>query len=351
MKPFTQLTHLGQVRRLRRLAEAALVDYGPSDAQLRFIAHGENATFRVDASDTEAGKAERDVYTKNRFLLRIHRPGYQSAESVAAELMWLAALRQDIGLAVPEPVLTLQDELLTEAAIPGIPERRVCSLLRWMTGRFHKRHPSPRHFAALGRLMARLHNHAEHWQSPTGFARRQWDWGGLFDDETGSNLSATKALARLPRPYHDTFHAAAHQLRQVMDELGQGPDAFGLIHADLHFGNVLFSGGEARAIDFDDCGLGYWAYDFAVPLCDCLKYENWRDLREALLDGYAQIRPVPVQQLRHVDAFMAARHTSIALWVTDRAHDNSFFRARRDRWLKWLVDQVRQVLDGFRVLS
>ena len=107
---------------------------------------------------------------------------------------------------------------------------------------------------------------------------------------------------------------------------------------------MLFSGGEARAIDFDDCGFGYWVYDFAVSLCECLEHENWRDLRDALLDGYAQIRPVPEKQLAHVDTFMAAQNVSIALWATDLAQVNTSFRENLDRWLEGIADHVVRFL-------
>ena len=42
--------------------------------------------------------------------------------------------------------------------------------------------------------------------------------------------------------------------------------ATGLIHADLHYENFLFHDGVARAIDFDDCGWGFYLYDVAVTL-------------------------------------------------------------------------------------
>lgn len=359
MKPFAELTYPGQVRRLRRLAESALADYDFGDARLKFIDHAENTTFRVDAATAGSASnaapvttaAPGNIYAKNRFLLRIHRPGYQTAESIAAELAWLAALRRDSGLPVPEPVPTSRGEQLTEIRVPGVPQPRVCTLLRWIEGRFYGRRPRPVHFAAMGRLMAHLHDHAARWQPPPGFARRHWDWDGLFGDGAGSNLSGNEVWALLPRRYRGPFRAVAEMARRIMRELGRGPDAFGLIHADLHLGNVLFSGGQARAIDFDDCGFGYWAYDFAVPLCESLDCENRRDLRAALLHGYAQVRPLPKEQLAHVDTIMAARQVSLALWATDLAQINPDFRDSLDRWLAWIAEYVGRFLDGHRTFG
>jgi Ser/Thr protein kinase RdoA (MazF antagonist) len=324
VKPLEELTYRGQVRRLRRLAQAALAAYGLDGVTLTPIGHGENTTFRVVAAG--ATTAPGDPYAGNSYLLRIHRPGYQTAASIASELAWLAALRQD-GLVVPEP--------------------RSCSLFRWMRGR-KTGQVRLQHFAALGRLMAHLHAYTALWPLPPGFSRRRWDWEGLFGDDAGFNLPAAEVWALLPEPYAGRFRVVADRARQVMDELSQGPDAFGLIHADLLLGkegNMLFAGGEARPIDFDDCGFGYWVYDLAASLAHWQLAERWPRVRDALLEGYSQVRPFPAGQLAHLDLFMAARHVSEILWATDLAQVNPGFRAELPVWRDWADRHIRQFLE------
>ena len=345
MKPFDELTYLGQVRRLRRLGQAVLASYALDDARLKFINYGENTTFRVAAG--AAGTTADDPFVENRYLLRIHRPGYQTAASLASELAWLAALRKS-GLVVPEPVPATAGELLTVAAAPGVPQPRSCALFRWMRG-CKTRQIRLRHFSALGRLMAQLHAHAARWPLPPGFTRRRWDWEGLFGDDAGFNLAAAEVWALLPKPYAGRFRSVADQTRRVMDELSQGPDAFGLIHADLSLGeegNVLFFDGGARPIDFDDCGFGYWVYDLAVALAHWRLAENWPRIRDALLDGYSPVRPFPAGQLAHLDLFMAARHVSEILWATDIAEVNPEFRAELPEWRDWADRHVQRFLAG-----
>ena len=104
LKPFEALTYLGQVRRLRAVAQSALEAYGLRDARFRLIYHGENTTFRVDAPTPSSAMVHLpSAYAPNRFVLRVHRPGYQNQASIASELLWLAALRE-AGLIVPEPI-------------------------------------------------------------------------------------------------------------------------------------------------------------------------------------------------------------------------------------------------------
>lgn len=346
MKPLEELSYLGQVRRLRRLAEAVLASYGLGDVTLKLIGYGENTTFRVVAP--AAATSANDPFVENRYLLRIHRPGYQTDASISSELAWLAALRES-GLVVPEPVPSNTGELLTKAIAPGVPQPRSCALFRWMRGRKTGKRVRLTHWTALGRLMAQLHGHAMHWPLPPGFTRRRWDWDGLFGDDAGFNLAADRVWALLPEPRAGRFRAVADQARRVMDELGQGPDAFGLIHADLFLGeegNVLFSGGEARPIDFDDCGFGYWVYDLAAALAHWQLAESWPRVRDALLDGYTRVRPFPAGQLAHLDLFMAARHVSEILWATDMAQVNPSFREELPAWREWADEQIRWFLDG-----
>lgn len=345
MKPFEELTHRGRVQRLRTLALSALIDYGLDKPRLTHIADAANATFRVDVEDESAVLGHRAPYAANRFLLRIHRPGYQTAETIASELMWLSALSHEEGLPVPEPVATIHETWLTTVTVPGVPQPRHCTLLRWMDGRFLRQRPRPKHAEAVGRFMAQLHHHAARWEPPRDFARRHWDWDGLFGSQAGFSLPAERVWELLPDSCYDLFTELADRVEQAMVELGRGPDAYGLIHADLNFYNILFSAGEPRVFDFDDCGYGYWLYDIAVTLSDWQGAEGWSDLRDAFLNGYALVRPLPLKHLVHLNLFMAAQQVAEALWVTDMAQADPGAREVMSEWQEWAAEQVGQFLE------
>ncbi len=53
-------------------------------------------------------------------------------------------------------------------------------------------------------------------------------------------------------------------LRRRLAAYGQGPDRFGLVHADIRLANLLVDGEHVRVIDFDDCGWSWFMYDFAT---------------------------------------------------------------------------------------
>ena len=58
----------------------------------RLINHSENQTFLVETE------------RRGRFTLRVHRPGYQSRPAIESELAWMAALRRDTDVPIPEPL-------------------------------------------------------------------------------------------------------------------------------------------------------------------------------------------------------------------------------------------------------
>src|ERR1044072_8863088 len=125
-KPFDSLSHRGQVARLKRLAEMALRDFGIAEARLRPRTHMENTTFKVETA--QGGP----------YVMRIHRStgvdGHprRTEEQIGSEMGWLAAIRRDTDLVVPEPVRTRDGALLTITEVEGVPDLRICVLFHWV---------------------------------------------------------------------------------------------------------------------------------------------------------------------------------------------------------------------------
>jgi Ser/Thr protein kinase RdoA (MazF antagonist) len=332
---------------MRQLARAALDAYGLSDARFRLLRQAGNTLFRVVEASPALVKSAGGLFAEGHYLLRIHHPGYQPADAIALELEWLAALRRDADAPVPEPVPTLQSRLMTEAGVPGIPGRRNCSLLRWLKGRFIRTGIEPRHLRAQGRLMAQLHGHASQWRPPPGLTKRSYDWDGLFRDDSGAGIPAREAWPLLPRSSIKPFGIVAQKVRHVVDAWGKGPDVYGLIHADLGVdANVLFCGGEARAIDFDDSGFGYWVYDLAVSLEHCQEDAAFDRFRDALLDGYAEGRCLPEGCPEHLELFLAAFHVYWSLWAVALIHLNPKYREELRNRMERAARLVRRYVAG-----
>lgn len=327
-----------QLARLRTVAMQAIERYPIDVAHVRQVSHGENTTFRVTAVDGAD------------YLLRVHRPqrhgrGVDSAAAIRSEMDWLSAIARESPVSAPVPVLSARGELTEVVDHSAVPGQRVCSVLRWMNGTQRKHSALPVHLARVGCAMAELHDHARGWTRPPGFVRMRWDWNTFFGDVmVYGKVGAKEAWTLLPSNLRSKFERVADHVGSVMAELGDGPDAVGLIHADMHMGNVVFHHGEARPIDFDDCGVGYWLYDIAVALWEMRHKDNYPECRSAFLSGYRAVRPIADDVLGHLDSFIAAREVAFGLWFAGMSQTNESFRAKFDNEMAFIEGSLKRVV-------
>ena len=329
LKPYEQLTRLGQLRRIRKLAEAALETYGLKGARLTFLRYFANITYRVDIPGPVQQWDDPSPYLPTRYLLRVLISNHW--EYAKGEMTWLAALSGEAGLPVPAPVPTLEGELLTRVTTPGVPGGRIVSLMRWVDGHKSTKGLTPRNFRAWGMMVGRLHAFAAGWQPPEGFERYVWDWEGLLGGR-GFRYPVDELAAEMPAQLQEPFWAASEGVQAVMATLGKGPEAYGMIHGDMYPENIIFKAGEVFPIDFEDCGFGYWLWDIALALESQPWTEAWFQLRDAFLSGYNQVHPLPDSQLKHLEAFMAADYATSVLWATHFIRDDPARVKEHEAW-------------------
>jgi Ser/Thr protein kinase RdoA (MazF antagonist) len=308
-------------RRFRLGAQQALRLYGLEAARLTFIAHSENVTYRVDTAE-------------ERFLLRMHVPhhpgaicaGTQTEAMISSELLWLEALRRDAALPVPDPFADSEGRRVNLVAVQGELKPVPVTLMRWMEGRFPGTQLTLDHCRRAGTLMAHLHNHSAQWTPPPAFQRPAWD---LASFECA--LSEMEELTHRPSVYlaltRDqvrVFRKCAERISETMRSLGTERTLWGLIHADLHLGNLLFHRGEARAIDFSRCGYGHFVYDIA----ECCRFIGV-ERRRAFAAGYRDIRALPEQFPELLETFF------IRGWI-----ENFGFHAPNPKEQAWLCEAV-----------
>ena len=337
---FASLTRRAQLARLGRLGRSALQSFGLEDARLTLQRHEQNTTFRVDARG-------------GPYLLRVSRPEVHTSNSVGSELAWLSALRKDTDLGVPEPIAASDGSLVVVARDQGVPEPRVCVLLRWLQGRFIDERLTPTRLWQVGVLEGRLQEHAASWAPPSGFLRPRVDT--LTDAGRIASMCSAAVAGHGDHPTPEDADQALQLVESLVSSadaallaralvvvrattraLAEEPGAFGLIHGDLHYENFLFHGSEARAIDFDDCGWGFHLYDLAVTLWELESRPRYDELRDGLLGAYAQIRPLPREHATHLRALFVLRRMQMLLWILESREHAAF----RDGWHAWAREEL-----------
>jgi Ser/Thr protein kinase RdoA (MazF antagonist) len=313
---FAERSRRSQLLQLRKLAEAAARQFGLRDARVIPVQHWLNTTYQI-------------IGDGQRYALHIQRAGQQNCPEVWSEMIWLQALRAGaVGaraaartgereLEVPQPVLTVEGELLATVEVPQVLESRICVLFTWMEGRSLYRGLTPRLMKKAGEFLARMHSKSERFEPPEGFTRPRWDVpafrGGAL------NVDMAKCRAHISAEQWDIIERMGEVVRKSLTAVPEERGLFGMIHADFHPGNLLFHKGEVRAIDFELCGWGYYLYDIAVMLSVLVgRHPNYEALRSGFLEGYSEVRVLSGNWAKTVDMFIAARKMIRSLWLAEQ---------------------------------
>jgi Ser/Thr protein kinase RdoA (MazF antagonist) len=149
----------------------------------------------------------------------------------------------------------------------------------------------------------------------------------------------------MPKHFQEPFKSVSQDAKRAMEKLGQGKDAFGLIHADLYPENILYSAGRAMPIDFEDCGYSYWIWDIAVALCTWAWDGHWAAMRDAFYEGYQAVGCLPDEQWGMLDLFIATQNATMLLWASAfLQHDPK----RADEYIPWRDESGVRVLSFFQ---
>jgi Ser/Thr protein kinase RdoA (MazF antagonist) len=312
----------------RRMVRAALAAFGRPDATARIVKRSTTLTVRVDAPD-------------GRYMLRLQPHGRMPLPVVEAELAWLEAIRRETGLRVPGPIAAPDGRLALEIAAPGQAGPSVAALFAWLPGR-HKRPLTIRGAQQMGEALGRLHQFSSGYQPPPGLAR--WD----FDREAFADEHGTAIRERLPTSLGAADLAAVEKAHQFVLEglalLDQEPDSYGMIHADTNPTNWLFERGEVALIDFEVCCRGYYMFDVGRLLhIFTADHAHGAQLCEALLRGYATVRPTPPRDDLRVRTGALMSLVDCVVWSCDlpdalRTHEAA---ASLRGWLAQIHDLLR----------
>jgi len=318
------ITRAERYRRERRLAEAALGEYGLAGSALRLLKYSSTALFRVDAGE--------------RLIMRLHPPERHPAPVIRSELDWLATLRRQTDLLAPEPIAAPDGRLLVEIHLPELDETRWAALFRWLPGRHKPRSLTCADAGRLGAYLGRLHRFAEQYRPPADFVRWEFDWGEF----AGKMLERPRWPAWLAKPDHALMHAAIDRVRGAMGELGQRSDAWGLIHADTNLTNFLFQREAVALIDFEVCCYGYYLFDVTRTLLEFEMYgERATALAAAFHRGYRSVRALPELDHPYMVAFRIMNVVDVIVWILN--WDERMPLATGPRRVAAAVEQLRQL--------
>ena len=255
------------------------------------INHSENHSFLVDGS----------------YVLRVH-PATRSRAAIADELCWLTALRGSTDIPLPEQIGPVRE-------CGGRP----AVLFRYIPGT--EPAPAPALFEKLGGWAAALHLNAGQGPNRPIWDERLLDADGPWGDWRAMDTGLGDIDA---------------ELRRRLAAYGKSPGRFGLIHADMRLANILDEHGRLALIDFDDCGLGWFMYDFAAASSFLETDPRLSSFRDAWLEGYTRIRPLSPDDIGILSTMVLLRRLALLAWMGNhldtrlaQTHASGFAEATR----------------------
>jgi Ser/Thr protein kinase RdoA (MazF antagonist) len=287
------------------LARAALPAYGrDSNTPVRLLSLSENATYLVDDDDP--------------IVLRVHRPGYHSLDSIRSELAWMAALRSETQVVTPHLIQARDGRDVVVAA--GDATVHV-DAVTFVPGCTAEDAPDAVGFDQLGRLTAIMHEHVQSWTAPDYFTRFRWDLDTMLRPH--ARWGDWRSTPGLTEDGAGVIEKAATKIDRKLTEFGCGPDRFGLVHADLRMANLMIDpsdpGSPITVIDFDDSGWSWYLYDLGAVVSFIEDTPAAERIIADWLRGYLQVRELPEEHLEMIPTIVMLRRIMLSAWIGSHA--------------------------------
>ncbi|MFK8013634.1 MAG: phosphotransferase enzyme family protein [Marinicellaceae bacterium] len=308
-------SYLSQVRQLRKVAISAIKMYPIDILQLKFINHGENTTYKI-------------ISKQGNFLLRIHRKNYHSKNAILEELSWIMHLSESTDF-IQKPISSKNGLLVEEVTIGETLDTRLCSVLTWIDGNLKFRSLTQKSLFNTGLLAGKLHKNAI---KQKVVHRNYWDSEGLLG-KNASFGSLQSLRPEIKEAEYKILEACRKMTFSKIDYYNKNnPHKSSMIHADLHFGNIVWKKDEPIPIDFDDCGFGPHMYDLAVILKgfdNIFKHSHKKDQKpfvESLFEGYSTNQDLSKEDIDILPYFKITRSLVMLGWQYGRKDNPSIFK-------------------------
>ncbi|MDC0558964.1 phosphotransferase [Candidatus Izimaplasma bacterium] len=292
--------------------------------------------YDVDVKDIKyVGGFENFVYEYNKddkdYILRFVHSLHRTYDLVLAELEFIDYLDKN-GAKVSTVVHSATNSLVERINLDDEYYFTICVFTKAPGRRIIKEDLTNEYYQMLGKELGKLHRLTKSYKP---IHKRQ-----LWCEETYLEQS-TKFLQKKDAKIIDIYH----NLIDLIKNLPQNIDNFGLIHTDLHFGNMLIDGGELTFFDWDDSSYKHFISDIAIIIFyrfsfgdtpqDVINSESVRMIRNLMI-GYGKENSLNMDEFKMLNEFFLLR--TIILYIVIHAAGEEDFNSE---WGKRYISKYR----------
>jgi len=282
-----------------------------SNKLLRFAA--ENYDFDMDTLEhipRISGKTENKIYTFNKndkkYIIKFEPPCvvYNNQLTETRALMDFSYYLAENNVNVSIPLKTINNELVISTRDDG--EDYIITAFVWLNGEtwsYDAR--NDKMTFNWGEVMGDMHRAIKDYTPPNEYDVQKdiFDshyWGSFFDD----------------LKIYPTVYKITQELLAEITALPRDRDSFGIIHGDMHQGNISIDGDNVSIFDFGDSIYGWFALDAAISLCHALWWDRKDDagnnftnaIIENFIKGYLSANQLSDFWISKIPMLMKYRH-------------------------------------------
>jgi Ser/Thr protein kinase RdoA (MazF antagonist) len=261
------------------------------------------------------------------YIMKVIRSNTPHGRKINIETEWMSHLH-DHGIGVPRLIRSASDRLVERAGSGDLMRIGYCYEKVPINFSEKEYWVNPPFIQELGSTVGRMHTLAESFKPSESGNIPSWESREWIRDPE-----------RYFHPSQSNIINAIHKLREQISKLDKGKRKYGLIHDDLHTGNVFKADGKPILLDFECLHLNW----FVAEIASTLLFRTWigpeketpetkemaiRFLRD-FIAGYRKEHDLEAGWHERILLFLRLREISLfadyANIDVNRAHSNLLF--------------------------
>ncbi|UCD63846.1 MAG: phosphotransferase [Candidatus Zixiibacteriota bacterium] len=191
-------------------------------------------------------------------------------------------------------------------------------------------------FKVWGQTIGRMHAATKDYR-PSDPALRRHTW---YEDE---DLCGREHIP----PDQNAVRQKYDSLMKYLRSLPTPPDAFGVVHEDMHHGNFFVDDGRITVFDFDDCQYHWFAADLSIPLFYVMRNKVLNDRSTefarhffgCLMEGYNRENSISRKWLEQIPCFLKLREMILYIIIYAEGIQDS------DEWCRDFMENRRERIE------
>ena len=321
---------------IESLTKCIINCYGlDKNTELTLLKYSENLTYLVKTSD------------ESKTVLRVCRPNYHDEKEMLSELIWIHQIKKDTDISTADVIPDINGEFISKCVTNNQEYR--CAMFEYMSGKNICKAQGDelyKYMEKVREIAAKLHNHVMKWTASSSLDRFTWD----FEDLVG-NISRWGDYSEMKSLTNEQMHQYDEAIDIIKERLqiyGKGKGRYGLIHSDLSINNILADGDDIKVLDFDDCGFGWFLYDFSTTVLEYFD-DKLKQCMEALLRGYGRFRQLKQEDMEEMDTFIVLRKIVRIGWIATHS-DNDSVKNVADDYYDKTAEMAKEYCDKYKVM-